>query len=120
MTTLYIVVTSVAAAFNLGSGILTLFRLKRIFPLFDGAGIPHSWMIFPVGVLKTAGGLGLTLGLLGVPWVGTAAGVGLVLFWVCAVYTHALTNFWPRETFLTFTFLGLAVGSFALRLLEYA
>jgi hypothetical protein len=117
MSTLHIVVVAVAAAFNLGSGILTMLRVRLIFPLFDGAGIPHSWAVFPIGTCKALGGLGLALGLLGVPWIGLAASIGLVLFWTCAVYTHLLMRFWPPQTVLTFVFFALSGGSLSLGVL---
>ncbi|THV26156.1 DoxX family protein [Glycomyces paridis] len=116
MSTLYLVLALTAAVLNLGSGIGSIARLKVIYPLLDGASVPHSMLVFPIGVLKTAGGLGIALGLLGVPLVGTAAAAGLVLFWTCAVHTHVLANFWPKETYLTFTFLATAIGTLALDL----
>ena len=38
--------------------------------------------------LKLAGALGLTVGLIAVPWLGLAAGIGLILFFVGAVLVH--------------------------------
>jgi hypothetical protein len=35
-----------------------------------------------------AGPAGLLLGVFGVPLIGTAAAIGLVLFFTCALYTH--------------------------------
>ena len=50
-------------------------------------GVPTSWL--PVlGTLKTAGALGLLLGLLGVPYIGVAAAIGLVLFFLGAIGFH--------------------------------
>ena len=116
MSTLYVTLAVIGGVLNLGSGIGAMVRLKVILPLMDGANVPQSMLVFPIGVLKVAGGLGLLAGAAGVPLVGTAAAVGLVLFWTCAVHTHVLANFWPKETFGTFTFLGLAIGTLALDL----
>ncbi|WP_035699743.1 DoxX family protein [Glycomyces tenuis] len=116
MSTLYTVIVAIAAVFNLGSGILTMLRVRFIFPLFDGAGIPHSWAVFPIGTFKALGGLGLVLGLLGVPWIGLAASIGLVLFWTCAIYTHFFTRFWPPQSVFTFVFFSLSAGSLSLGL----
>jgi hypothetical protein len=116
MSTLYLVLALVGGLANLGSGIGAMVRLKVILPLMDGAHVPHSMLVFPIGVLKVLGGLGLLMGLLGFPLVGTAAAAGLVLFWTCAIHTHILANFWPKETFGTFTFLGLAITTLALGL----
>ena len=115
MSTLYVTLIVIGGLLNLGSGIGAMVRLNVILPLMDGAHVPRSLLVFPIGVLKAAGGLGL-LACLAFPLVGTAAAVGLVLFWTCAVHTHVLANFWPKETFGTFTFLGLAVGTLALDL----
>jgi hypothetical protein len=113
MSTLYLVLVITFGVLNLGSGIGAMVRLKVILPLMDGANVPHSMLVFPIGVLKAVGGLGLLAGL-AYPPVGTAAAAGLVLFWTCAVHTHVLANFWPRETILTFTFLGGSIGLLAL------
>ncbi|RRR98548.1 DoxX family protein [Glycomyces terrestris] len=115
MSTLYLVLVLAGGLANLGSGIGAMARLKVILPLMDGAHVPHSMLVFPIGVLKVLGGLGLLAGL-AYPPLGTAAAAGLVLFWTCAVHTHVLANFWPKETVGTFAFLGLAVTTLALDL----
>lgn len=79
------------------------------------AGVPPSWLTFPIGTRKTAGAAGL-LGLLGVPLIGTAAAVGLVLFFVCAVYTHLLARDYSIQLVLAGGLLwraviGLGVGA---------
>ncbi|GAA1689693.1 hypothetical protein GCM10009830_41560 [Glycomyces endophyticus] len=116
MSTLYLALALAGGLANLASGIGAVVRLKVILPLMDGAHVPHSMLVFPIGVLKVLGGLGLLAGVAGLPLVGTAAAAGLVLFWTCAVHTHVLANFWPKETFGTFTFLGLAIATLALDL----
>lgn len=115
MSTLYLVLAITFGVLNLGSGIGAMVRLKQILPLMDGANVPHSLLVFPIGVLKVAGGIGLLLGL-AFPLVGTAAAAGLVLFWTCAVHTHVLADFWPKETLLTFTFLASSIALLALDL----
>ena len=116
MSTLYFVLALTFGVLNLGSGIGAMVRLKVILPLMDGANVPHSMLVFPIGVLKVAGGAGLLLGIAGFPLVGTAAAAGLVLFWTCAIHTHVLANFWPKETIGTFTFLGSSIALLALSL----
>jgi DoxX-like family len=50
-------------------------------------GVPSSWL--PVlGSLKVAGAAGLLLGLIGVPAIGVAAAIGLVLFFLGAIGVH--------------------------------
>jgi hypothetical protein len=80
MFTAYFVVTLVAIA--------AMLHFKPILPGMARAGVPESWLTFPIGTLKTAGAIGLLLGLVGVPWVGAAAAIGLIGFFVCALYTH--------------------------------
>lgn len=116
MSTLYFILAITFGVLNLGSGIGAMVRLPQILPLMDGANVPQSLLVFPIGVLKVAGGIGLLVGLAGFPLVGTAAAAGLVLFWACAVHTHVLANFWPKETVLTFTFLASSVALLALDL----
>jgi uncharacterized protein (DUF697 family) len=115
MSTLFVTMLIVGGLSNLGSGIGAMVRLNVILPLMDGANVPRSMLVFPIGVLKVAGGLGLLAGL-AFPLAGTAAAAGLVLFWTCALHTHVLANFWPKETAGTFAFLGLAAATLALDL----
>jgi DoxX-like family len=88
MVTAYLVVTLLAIAANAFSGVAALAHFQPIIPGMVKAGVPESWLTFPIGTLKAAGAVGLLLGPVGVPLVGTAAAIGLVLFFVCAIYTH--------------------------------
>ncbi|WP_374202687.1 DoxX family protein [Amycolatopsis sp. GM8] len=62
------------------SGIASMTRWKPIMatlrPALAKAGVPESWLVFPIGVLKTAGAVGLVAGLAGVPLVGESARPG--------------------------------------------
>ncbi|OBK92997.1 DoxX family protein [Mycobacterium sp. 1165178.9] len=91
MDTTYLVVTFIAIAFDGFSGIAALVHFAPILPGMAGAGVPVSWLRFPIGTLKTLGALGLIVGLW-VPAIGIAAAAGLVIFFVCAVYTHVLAH----------------------------
>jgi hypothetical protein len=103
MFTAYVVVTLLAIAANAFSGVAALVHFKPILPGMAKAGVPESWLTFPIGTLKTAGALGLLLGLIGVPLIGTAAAIGLVLFFVCAIHTHLLAREYSPQ-------FGLAIG----------
>ena len=92
MMTAYLVVAVVTIVANTFSGVAAIAHLKPILPAMARAGVPESWLTFPVGTLKVAGAAGLLLGLVGVPLVGTAAAIGLVLYFVCAIYTHLLAG----------------------------
>ncbi|MEO3874833.1 DoxX family protein [Nonomuraea sp. B12E4] len=77
------------------------------------AGVPESWLVWPIGALKALGALGLVLGLLGVPFVGTAAAAGLILYFVCALYTHLRVSDLSPQFYLAIVFLTLAVATLA-------
>jgi hypothetical protein len=87
MTTAFLIVSLAGVALNGFSGVAALVHFKPILPGMAAAGVPESWLTFPIGTLKTAGALGLLAGVFWPP-VGAAAAAGLVLFFVCAVYTH--------------------------------
>ena len=91
-----------------------MLHFKPIVPAMLKSGVPESWLTFPIGTLKTAGALGLLLGLFGVPLVGTAAAIGLVLFFVCALYTHVRASDYSPQFFLANGFLALAVATLVL------
>lgn len=91
MHTAYLVVTYIAIAFDGFSGIAALVHFAPILPGMASAGVPISWLRFPIGTLKTLGTLGLIAGLW-IPAIGIAAAAGLVIFFVCAVYTHVLNE----------------------------
>ncbi|MCW2877755.1 MAG: hypothetical protein JWQ95_1855 [Sphaerisporangium sp.] len=118
MSTAYVVTALVTTAANTFSGVAAITGFKPIMrtlrPALQKAGVPESWLIFPIGVPKAAGAIGLALGLLGVPLVGTAAAAGLVLYFVCALYTHLRVSDFSMQFYLAIVFLGLAVATLAL------
>src|SRR5215211_2549130 len=118
MNTAYVVVTLLAIAANAFSGVAALVHFKPIIPGMVKAGVPESWLTFPIGTLKTAGALGLLLGLIGVPLIGPAAAIGLVLFFVCAVYTHLLARDYSPQFGLAIGFLLLNTAALALVLVS--
>jgi len=116
MDTAYLIVALLAIAANAFSGVAALVHFRPIIPGMARAGVPESWLTFPIGTLKTAGAVGLLLGLAGVPLVGTAAAAGLVLFFVCAVYTHVRTGDYLPQFGLALGFLLLAAVTLGLGL----
>src|SRR5215216_6585904 len=116
MFTAYVVVTLLAIAANTFSVVAALVNLKPIIPGMLKVGVPESWLTFPIGTLKTAGAVGLLLGVIGVPLVGAAAAIGLVLFFVCALYTHLRAHDYSFQFGLATSFLGLAVAALVLDL----
>jgi DoxX-like family len=115
MTAAYVAVTLTAVVANGFSGIAALLHFKPIMPGMAKAGVPVSWLTFPIGTLKTLGALGLAVGLALYP-LGIAAAIGLVLFFVCAVYTHIRASDYGAQFWLANGFLALNVAALALSL----
>lgn len=91
MHTTTLIVTLVGVALNGFSGIAALAHFPPIMPGMAAAGVPVSWLRFPIGTLKTLGALGILSGLW-FPVLGIASAAGLVIFFVCAMYTHILAK----------------------------
>ena len=111
MFTAYVVVTVLAAA-SIFSATCDFVRYKQVSAAMARAGVPESWMTM-LGILKAAGALGLLVGI-GVPLIGTAAAVGLILFFVAAIITHLCARDYSFG--LAVVFLLLAVAALALGL----
>ena len=72
-------------------------------------GVPRSRLPL-LGGLKLAGGVGLLIGLAGLPFIGVAAATGLVAFFVGAVITHIRARVLYNIAFPT-VYLALATAS---------
>src|SRR5882724_13070079 len=113
MFTAYLIVTVLAAAANIFSAACDFVRYKKVSIAMTKAGVPESWMAM-LGILKAAGALGLVVGI-GVPLIGTAAAIGLILFFVGAIFTHLRAH--DQSFGLAVVFLLLAVAALVLRLI---
>ena len=111
MFTAYVVVTVLASVANAFAATLDFVRYKQVSIAMAKAGVPESWMTM-LGILKAAGALGLLVGI-GVPVIGTAAAVGLVLFFVGAIITHLHAHDYSFG--LAIVFLLLAVVTLVLK-----
>jgi hypothetical protein len=118
MHTADLVVTMIAIAFNGFSGVSALVHFAPIIPPMQRAGVPVSWLTFPIGTLKTLGTLGLVAGLW-MPPIGLAAAAGLTIYFVCAVYTHVLANDISGQFALAGFLLALNSATFALTLVAH-
>ena len=107
----YLIVTGLAAAANLFSAMCDFVRYKRVSLAMAKAGVSESWMT-TLGVLKAAGALGL---LVGIGWspIGTAAAIGLTLFFIAALITHLRARDYSLGPAVVF--LLLAVWALVLR-----
>jgi DoxX-like family len=110
----YLAVTLLAIAANAFSGVAAILHFKPILPGMARAGVPESWLTFPIGTLKVAGAAGLLLGLIGLPLIGTAAAIGLILFFVCAICTHVRASDYSAQFGLANGYLLLAVAALVL------
>jgi hypothetical protein len=111
MFTAYIVVTLLAVAANTYAAIADFSRANWIVESMTKMNVPQSWLI-PLGVIKAAGALGLLVGI-GVPVIGMAASIGLVLFFVGANVGHIRAHWY---SVFPVVFLLLAASSLGLRL----
>ena len=115
MFTAYVVVTLMAIAANTFAATADFMRLKFVLITAAKVGVPESWLPM-LGILKAAGAIGLLVGLIGVPLIGTAAAVGLILFFVGAIYTHVRARDFSSQFGLAIGFLLLAVAALVLGL----
>lgn len=114
MSTAYVVLALVTAAVNAVAGVADLARAGFVLANSAEVGVPHRWLP-ALALLKLAGAAGLLLGLAGVPLVGLAAAVGLVLFFVGAVGRHVQTRVFHNIAYPG-VFLALAVAVLVLDL----
>jgi hypothetical protein len=112
MFTAYIVVTVLAAAANIFSATFDFIRYKQVLINMAKAGVSESWITM-LGILKAAGATGLLVGI-GVPLIGAAAAIGLILFFVGAIITHLRAH--DHSFGLAIVFLLLAAAALVLRL----
>jgi hypothetical protein len=113
MFSAYVVVTLLAIAANTLAATLDFVRYKQVLNNAARLSVPESWLTM-LGILKAAGAGGLLLGLIGVPLIGTAAAIGLVLFFVGAIIAHLRARDYsigPAAAYLL-----LAVAALALNL----
>jgi hypothetical protein len=83
----YLTVTAITIAMMLGIAIADVAHAKFVLANSAEVGVSESWLL-PFAALKTAGSIGLLLGIVGVRPLAIAAAVGLVLFFVGAIGAH--------------------------------
>ncbi|WP_218001715.1 DoxX family protein [Microtetraspora malaysiensis] len=103
----------VAAALNVWAASLDFRRVESAVADAAKVEVPPSWLL-PLGALKFAGAIGLIVGI-AVPLVGVAAAIGLVLFFVCAIFAHLRVSWYSTIPF-PIAFLLVAVVALVLRL----
>ena len=112
MFTAYVVVTLMAIAASTFVAIANFIRLKFVLSTAAKVGVSESWMTM-LGTLNAAAALGLLVGLISVPLIGTAAAIGLILFFVGAIITHLRVRDYsigPAAAFLLLAVAALVLG----------
>jgi hypothetical protein len=82
----YLVITTLAALANGYAASLNFAGAESVKVVADKVQVSQRWMV-PFGILLAAGALGLLIGI-AVPVLGTAAAIGLVLYFICALSAH--------------------------------
>ena len=82
----YVVITILAVLANGYAATLNFVGAESVKVVADKVQVSRRWMT-PFGILLASGALGLLIGL-AVPVLGTAAAIGLVLYFVCALGAH--------------------------------
>jgi DoxX-like family len=86
MHIIYVVITILAALANSYAASLNFIGAESVRVVADRVQVSQKWMI-PFGILLASGALGLLIGF-AIPVLGTAAAIGLVLYFACAVSAH--------------------------------
>jgi hypothetical protein len=82
----YLVTTTLAALATASAAYLNFVGAESVKVVADRVQVARRWMV-PFGLLLASGAVGLLTGL-AVPALGTAAAIGLVLYFICAVTAH--------------------------------
>jgi glucose dehydrogenase len=86
MYLVYLVITILAALANGYAASLNFIGTESVKLVADRVQVSRGWMV-PLGTLLASGAVGLVVGL-AVPTLGTAAAIGLVVYFACAVTAH--------------------------------
>jgi DoxX-like family len=112
MYALYVVVTILVALANGYAASLDFVGAESVKLVADRVQVSRRWMV-PLGVLLASGAAGLLVGF-AVPSLGTAAAIGLILYFICAVSAHLRVG--DRGIAPAVFFLLLAVSALATNL----
>ena len=82
-----VVVILAAAVANVVAALADFTKARFATDTAVEVGVPQTWLPM-LGTLKTAGAAGLLIGLTGIPYLGLAAAIGLVLFFLGAIVVH--------------------------------
>ena len=103
----YVVITILAALAYSYAAYLNFVGAESVKVVADKVQVSQKWMI-PFGMLLASGAVGLLIGF-AVPALGTAAAIGLVVYFVCALGAHVRVR--DRQIGGALSFLVLAVAA---------
>lgn len=103
----YLVTTILAALANGYAASLNFVGAESVKVVADRVQVSQGWMV-PLGTLLASGAVGLLTGF-AVTALGTAAAIGLVLYFICAVTAHLRVR--DRQIGGALFFLLLAVAA---------
>ena len=103
----YVLITLLAALANGYAAALNFIGAESVKAVADQVQVPQKLMI-PFGIVLALGALGLLIGI-AVPVLGTAAAIGLVLYFICALSAHIRVR--NRQIGGAVSFLLLAVAA---------
>jgi DoxX-like family len=103
----YLVITILVALANSYASSLNFVGAESVKVVADHVQVSRKWMI-PFGTLLAFGAVGLLAGF-AVPALGTAAAIGLVLYFICALSAHIRVR--DPQTAGAVSFLVLAVAA---------
>ena len=83
----YLVLTGLAALANGYAAGMNFAGAESVKVIADRVNVSQRWMV-PLGTVLASGAAGLLVGF-AVPVLGTAAAIGLVVYFVCALTAHA-------------------------------
>jgi hypothetical protein len=107
MHIVYVVITILAASANGYAALMGFVGAESVKVNADRVQVSQKWMV-PFAVLLASGALGLVIGL-AVPLIGTAAAIGLVAYFLCALSAHIRAH--DRHVGGAVAFLVLAVAA---------
>jgi len=113
MSTVYVVVTILAAIWVAYSAAAVFSGAKWVTEALTDYGVPRWWRPW-LGAAKTAGAVGLLVGLR-VPVIGVLAEIGLVVYFTGAVVTVVRAR-WYSHIPYPLVYLAPVVASMALRI----
>ena len=112
MSTAYVVITILAAAWVAYSAVAVFVRAKWVTQALADYGVPRRWWPW-LGTAKLAGAAGLVVGLL-VPVIGVLAEAGLVVYFTGAVVTVLRARYFWHVPY-PLVYLAPVVASIVLR-----